>query len=33
MTESRSTECISYETHNIYPNLHDQQQFWLKKNQ
>ena len=25
------TECNSYETHKIYPNLHDQQQFRLNK--
>ena len=31
MAECNSTECNSHETHNIYPNLHDQQQFTLKK--
>ena len=40
MTEFNSTECNSYETHNIYPNLgvslsatplSDQQQFRLNK--
>ena len=36
MTECNSTECNStdrnsYETPNIYPNLHDQQQFRLNK--
>ena len=25
-------ECNSHETHNIYPNLNDQQQFRLNKN-
>ena len=25
------TECYSHETHNIYPNLNDQQQFRLNK--
>ena len=25
------TECNSHETHNIYPNLNDQQQFRLHK--
>ena len=25
------TACNSYETHNIYPNLNDQQQFRLNK--
>ena len=29
--ERSSTECNSYGTHNVYPNLHDQQQFRLKK--
>ena len=27
----KMTECNSYETHKIYPNLHDQQQFRLNK--
>ena len=31
MAECSSTECNSYETHNIYRNLHDQQQFRLNK--
>ena len=31
MADSSSVECNFYETHNIYPNLHDQQQFCLKK--
>ena len=31
MAECSSTECNSYETHNIYPNLHDWQQFRLNK--
>ena len=31
MAECSSTECNSYETHNIYPNLHDRQQFRLNK--
>ena len=26
-----TTACNSYETHNIYPNLNDQQQFRLNK--
>ena len=31
MAECNSIECNSYETHNIYPNLHYLQQFRLKK--
>ena len=31
MAECNSAECNSYETHNIYRNLHDQQQFKLNK--
>ena len=31
MAECNSIECNSHETHNIHPNLHDQQQFTLKK--
>ena len=31
MAECSSTEYNSYETHNIYRNLHDQQQFRLNK--
>ena len=31
MAEWSSTECNSYETHNIYPDLHNQQQFRLNK--
>ena len=27
----KMTECHSYETHNIYPNLNDQQQLRLNK--
>ena len=31
MAERSSTKSNSHETHNIYPNLHDQQQFRLNK--
>ena len=31
MAESSSAGVNYHETHNIYPNLHDQQQFRLKK--
>ena len=31
MAECSSTECNSYETHNIYPNFYDRQQFRLNK--
>ena len=31
MAECSSTECNFYDTHNIYPGLHDQQQFRLNK--
>ena len=30
-SERSSTECNSHETHNIYPNLLDRQQFMLNK--
>ena len=31
MAERSSAECNSHETHNLYPNLHDQRQFRLNK--
>ena len=31
MAECNSIECNPHETNNIYPNLHDQQQFRLNK--
>ena len=31
MAERSSAECNSHETHNPYPNLHDQRQFRLNK--